>query len=145
MLNRLTRMGLTIAASLAVAAGMAARADEKTAEKDLKKLDGEWIVKSEAGGEVHYTFKGDKLKVEAPSRTYEITVKIDPDAKPEKTMDMHIDEAPEDAKGKTSKAIYKWEDDDTFVFCMRAEGDRPTKYEQIGFEQILTKLKRKKS
>ena len=73
-----------------------------------------------------------------------MTVKIDPAAKPEKTIDFHIDEGPDDAKGKTSKAIYKFEDDDTFVFCMRPEGDRPDKYEQIGFEQILSKLKRKK-
>ena len=75
-----------------------------------------------------------------------MTVKIDPTAKPEKTIDFQIDNGPDDAKGKTSKGIYKFEDENnTFVFCMRPEGDRPDKYEQVGFEQILTKLKRKKA
>ena len=75
-----------------------------------------------------------------------MTVKIDPAAKPEKTIDFHIDEGLEDAKGKTSKGIYKFEDDNaTFMFCMCPEGERPEKYEQIGYEQIVSKLKRKKS
>jgi uncharacterized protein (TIGR03067 family) len=134
--------GLLFVAVLAT--GFVTRADEKAAGKDLKKLQGEWIAKSEGGSEIRYTFKGDKLEVVAPSRTYKITVKLDPEAKPEKTLDLQIDDAPEDAKGKTSKAIYKWEDDDTFVFCMRPEGERPDKYEQVGYEQIITKLKRKK-
>ena len=56
-----------------------------------------------------------------------MTVKIDPAAKPEKTIDFHIDEGPDDAKGKTSKGIYKFEDDNnTFVFCMRPRVTGPT-------------------
>ncbi len=143
MLNRLTGIGLVL--GLTLTAGLAAWADEKAVDKELKKLEGEWTAESEAGGEARYTFKGDKLEIKAPTRSYKMTVKLDPEAKPDKTLDFQIDEAPEDAKGKTAKAIYKFEDDDTFVFCMRSEGDRPTKYEQVGFEQILTKLKRKKS
>ena len=129
-----------------LAAAPALRADDSAVEKDLKTLEGEWTVKSEGGSEISYKFKGDKLEVTAPSRSYKMTVKIDASAKPEKTIDFHIDEGPDDAKGKTSKGIYKLEDDNnTFVFCMRPEGDRPDKYEQIGFEQILSKLKRKKT
>jgi uncharacterized protein (TIGR03067 family) len=143
MLNRLTGIGLVLGVFLS--AGLAARADEKAVEKELKKLEGEWSVSGEGGGNAHYTFKGDQLVVEGTNRTYKITVKLDPEAKPEKTLDLKIDDAPEDAKGKTSKAIYKWEDDDTFVFCFRGDGERPTKYEQVGFEQIVTKLKRKKA
>src|SRR5437763_2617771 len=143
MMLKVRWMGLVLGGMLAaVTVGLA---DDSAVEKDLKKLEGEWTIPSGNGGEVHYKFKGDKLKVEAPSRSYEMTIKIDPTAKPEKTIDFKIDEAPDDAKGKTSKGIYKFEDDDTFTFCMRPEGDRPSKYEQIGFEQILSKLKRKKS
>ena len=72
-------------------------------------------------------------------------VKLDPKAKPEKSIDFHIDEAPDDAKGKDSKGIYQLEGADTLTLCFSGEGDRPTKFEQIGFEQILTKLKRKKT
>ncbi len=135
---------LILAGMLATAAAL--RADDAAVEKDLKTLEGEWTVKSGGGGDVTYKFKRDKLEVTAPSRSYKMTVKIDPAAKPEKTIDFHIDDGPDDAKGKTSKGIYKLEDDNnTFVFCMRPEGDRPDKYEQVGFEQILSKLKRKKS
>jgi uncharacterized protein (TIGR03067 family) len=143
MLLKLTATGLVLAGMLVTAT--ATRADDAAIAKDLKALEGEWTVKSGSGGEVLYKFKGDKLDIKAPSRSYKMTVKIDPAAKPEKTIDFQIDEAPDDAKGKTSKGIYKFEDDsNTFVFCFRGEGDRPDKYEQIGFEQILSKLKRKK-
>lgn len=139
---RLLGMGLVFAGLLASTS--AVRADEEAVKKDLKKLEGEWTIKSEGGSEISYKFKGDKLEVTAPSRSYKMTVKIDPEAKPERTLDFHIDEGPDDAKGKTSKAIYKFEGDDTFIFCMRPEGERPDKYEQIGFEQIVSTLKRKK-
>ena len=42
------------------------------------------------------------------------------------------------------KGIYKFDGDDKFIFCFRPEGDRPDKYEQIGFEQIVSELKRVK-
>ena len=144
MLLKLTGMGLVLGGMLATVT--ATRADDAAIENDLKALEGEWTVTSGGGGEVQYKFKGNKLEVTAPSRSYKMTVKIDPTAKPEKTIDFKIDEGPDDAKGKTSKGIYKLEDDNnTLVFCMRPEGDRPDKYEQVGFEQILSKLKRKKS
>jgi uncharacterized protein (TIGR03067 family) len=142
MHSRLLGMGMVLCGLLVAASD--ARGDDAAVEKDLKKLEGEWTVKAEDGHEVSYQFKGDKLEVTAPSRSYKMTIKIDPAAKPEKTLDFHIDEGPDDAKGKTSKAIYKFEGDDTFIFCMRPEGERPDKYEQIGYEQILSKLTRKK-
>ncbi len=144
MMHKLTAMGLVLAVMLTTVSVLGA--DDAAIEKDLKVLEGEWTVKSEGGGDVVYKFKGNKLEVTAPSRSYKITVKIDPTAKPEKTVDFQIDDSPDDAKGKTSKGIYKFEDDNnTFVFCFRPEGDRPEKYEQVGYEQILSKIKRKKS
>ena len=117
-------------------------ADDKI-EGDLKKLQGKWITPAGDGGKVSYTFKGNKMKVVAPSRTYEMTVKIDDKAKPDKTIDFKIDEAPDDAKGKTSLGIYKF-DGEKLIWCFRPEGDRPTKYEQIGYEQILGELTHEK-
>ena len=69
-----------------------------------------------------------------------MTVTLDPAAKPEKSIDFKIDEAPDDAKGKTCKGIYKLDGNDKMTFCFRAEGDRPTKYEMVCFEQIVTEL-----
>ncbi len=138
MMLRRAWMGLAMA-GLLTAGGVLRGADDK-AGADLKKLEGKWTSPSGEGGKVTYTFKGKKLKVEAPSRTYEMTVTLDSTAKPDKTIDFKIDEAPDDAKGKTSKGIYKFDGDTKFIFCFCPMGDRPTKYEQIGYEQILTEL-----
>ena len=120
------------------------RGDEPKIEGDLKTLQGKWTTPSGGGGNVTYTFKGKTLKIEAPMRTYEMTVTLDPAAKPEKSIDFKIDEAPDDAKGKTCKGIYKLDGNDKMTFCFRAEGDRPTKYEMVCFEQIVTELTRAK-
>jgi uncharacterized protein (TIGR03067 family) len=136
-------MGLAVAALL-MAGGSVRGADDKD-KGDLKKLEGRWTTPSGEGGKVTYTFQGNKLKIEAPSRTYEMIVTLDATAKPDKTIDFKIVEAPDDAKGKASKGIYKFEGNDKFTFCFRPEGDRPDKYEQIGYEQIVTELTRVKN
>jgi uncharacterized protein (TIGR03067 family) len=145
MTTRREVIGLAVAGILG--AGFSARGDDEKKDKDggdLKKLEGKWTAESGNGGKVTYTFKGDKLKVEAPTRSYEMVVTLDAKAKPEKSIDCKIVEAPDDAKGKTSKGIYKFDGSDKFTFCFRPEGDRPDKYEQIGYEQIVTELKRAK-
>ena len=51
----------------------------------------------------------------------------------------------DDAKGKTSRGIYKFDGDDKLIWCFRPEGDdRPTEYEMVGFEQILGELVRER-
>jgi uncharacterized protein (TIGR03067 family) len=137
------RAMLSLALTVFVFGEHARGADDKD-RGDLKKLEGKWTAPSNDGGKVTYTFKGNKLKVEAPSRTYEMTIKLDATAKPERTIDLQIDESPDDAKGKTSKGIYKFDGNDKLILCFCPEGDRPTKYEQIGYEQILTELTRTK-
>ncbi len=117
---------------------------EDKIEGDLKKLQGKWSTPSANGeGKVTYTIAGKKLKVVAPSRTYEMELTLDDAAKPEKTLDLKIVDGPEDAKGNTSKAIYKF-DGEKFVFCFAPMGDRPTKFEMEGYEKILTTLTREK-
>lgn len=123
--------------------GSLTHAEDAKGSADLKKLEGTWTTPSQGGGDVVYTFKDDKLTLKAPTREYKMTVKLDDAAKPNKTIDLRVDQGPEDAKGKTSKGIYKFDGDDKFVFCFTPEGERPTKFEQVGFEQFLTELKRK--
>jgi uncharacterized protein (TIGR03067 family) len=135
-------MGLAVM-TLAVVC-MTVRAAEDKDGGDLKKLEGKWTSTSGEGGKATYSFKGNKLKLEGSTRTYEMTVTLDATAKPEKTIDFKIDEGPEDAKGKTSKGIYKFDGNDKFIFCFRPEGDRPDKYEQVGFEQFVMELTKDK-
>jgi uncharacterized protein (TIGR03067 family) len=143
MLYRTCLVVVSLAATIAIES--ISRGDDAPIEGDLKTIQGEWTVPSAAGGEVVYTIKGKILSIESPNRSYKMTIKLDPKAKPEKSIDFHIDEGPDDAKGKDSKGIYQLEGEDALTLCFSGEGDRPTKFEQIGFEQILTKLKRKKS
>jgi uncharacterized protein (TIGR03067 family) len=118
-------------------------ADDKV-EGDLKKLQGKWSTPSASGeGKVKYTIEGKKLKLVAPSRTYEMELTLNAEAKPEKTIDFKIVEGPDDAKGNTSKGIYKF-DGEKFVFCFAPQGDRPTKFEMEGYEKILTTLTKDK-
>jgi uncharacterized protein (TIGR03067 family) len=140
MISRRDWMVLGVAAVLSAVVGVQVRGADEKPDPELKKLEGKWTTPSGEGGKVTYTFKGTKLKIEAPSRTYEMTVKIDSTAKPDKTIDFKIDEAPDDAKGKTSKGIYKFDGDDKIVLSYCPMGDRPTKYEQNGYEQILSTL-----
>jgi uncharacterized protein (TIGR03067 family) len=141
MLSRRSWMGLSLAALIVPAASLRA-ADEKI-DGDLKAIQGKWSMKTENGNKVTYTVEGKKLKVVAPSRTYEITMTLDPEAKPFKTLDLKIDEAPDDAKGMTSPAIYKLEDE-KFIFCFSPTGQRPTKFEMEGYEKILVTLTKDK-
>ncbi|MHB1556115.1 MAG: TIGR03067 domain-containing protein [Isosphaeraceae bacterium] len=145
MTTRRAVIGLAVATVLGT--GFASRGDDakkETAGGDLKKLEGKWTTRAGNGETTTYTFKGNKLAIEAPSRSYEMTVTLNEKAKPEKAIDFKIVEAPDDAKGKTSRGIYKFDGADKFIFCFRGEGDRPDKYEQIGFEQIVVELKREK-
>jgi uncharacterized protein (TIGR03067 family) len=140
MISRHAWMDLLLAVLLLASVGVRVQGADDKVDPDLKKLEGKWTTPSGEGGKVTYTFKGKKLKIDAPSRTYEMTVAIDSTAKPDKTIDFKIDEAPDDAKGKTSKGIYKFDGADKLIFCFCPMGDRPTKYEQNGYEQIVSTL-----
>src|SRR5438477_1255010 len=99
-----------------VLAGAPLRADDEKIEGDLKKVQGEWTGRI-MGQEALYTFKGRKLSIKGTTRSYEMTVTMNPEAKPEKSIDLKIDEGPADAKGQTSPGIYKFEGDDKMVIC----------------------------
>jgi uncharacterized protein (TIGR03067 family) len=138
------RARVALAAALVLLAGTALPGGEQKVEGDLKKLQGEWTATSPDGSELLYTFKGKVMTLKGPTRTYVITITLDEKAKPHKTIDMKIDKAPEDAKGKVSKGIYKFDGDDKFIMCFRPEDGRPDKFENVGFEQFVQELKRKK-
>ena len=136
-------MALALAALFLPLAALRAADDTDKVEGDLKKVQGKWTVPAGNGETVTYTFDGKKLKVVAPSRTYEMAVTLDAEAKPEKTIDFKITAGPDDAKGQTSKGIYKF-DGEKFVFCFAPMGDRPTKFEMEGYEKIVVSLTKAK-
>lgn len=141
MQPRMRCYGAGLAALMVLTASLRA---EDLIKGDLGKIQGEWTTPSGFGGEVVYSFKDRELKIESPQRSYTMKITLDPDAKPEKTIDFEILEGPDDAKGKKSPGIYKFGKDGQLILCFHAEGDRPAKFEQIGFEQIVSELKPRK-
>ncbi len=99
-----TLLVLGLWASFMLAGGTArALGDEKKAEEVLKSIKGTWA--SDADGlDSKWTFDGETLKASVNGTDYTCKVKVDPEAKPHATIDLTIDEGPEEAKGKISKA-----------------------------------------
>ncbi len=140
-----TRRFITAAlfAVLALAGTAGLRADdEKKAEGDLKAFEGEWVQDAQ-GHEDTWTFKGTNCKLVAPTRKYDMTMKLDEKAKP-KAVDFKTDKGPEDAEGKTLLAIYKI-DGDKATICLSVMPDvRPTEFKQEEGSTFVFELKRKK-
>jgi|GEM_PF-1111647 len=131
----------TIAWSLALAP-VAVRADDNADE--LKKFDGSWISKDPNSGDATWTFEKGKLKLEAPGRSYKITIKVDTAAKPHKTMDMKVDEDSPNAKNFDGPAIYKFDGEDKISICFGTQG-HPTEFmTKDDFSAFNFELTRKK-
>jgi uncharacterized protein (TIGR03067 family) len=124
------------------AAPLAPRAEEP--KGDLKKLQGEWVSKDDQG-ESTWTFKDDKLTLKAPGRDYEVKVKLDEGAKPEKAIDFDVLETSPNAKGYKAAGIYKFDGDDKVTICFAsADAGRPTDYAADFMNTFAFELTRKK-
>jgi uncharacterized protein (TIGR03067 family) len=126
--------------------GSTARAvdDDKAQAEALKALEGTWVTKENEGVEAKFVFTGASLKASVNGMEYTCKVKVDPAAKPNATADFEIEDGPEDAKGKVSKAIYKL-DGEKLKFCVSHPGkDRPKEYEQVPDESVLFEFTKQK-
>ena len=132
-----------IGASLSLGWGKpSARGDEKSEAELFKPLQGTWASSGE-GIEATWTFEGDKIKANVAGMEYTCKGKIDKDAKPHPTIDLTIVDGPEEAKGKTSKGIYKLEGE-KLTICVTVPGkeDRPKDFAQVDDEAYLFALKK---
>jgi uncharacterized protein (TIGR03067 family) len=122
-----------------------ARGDNaKVASEGLKALQGTWVPVEDQGVDSKWTFEGETLKANVNGMDYTCKVKIDTSAKPHATLDFLIDEGPEEAKGKTSKCIYKL-DGEKLTLCVSLPGkDRPKAFEQVEDEHYVFELKKEK-
>jgi uncharacterized protein (TIGR03067 family) len=137
------RAFLTGLAAVVVLGGAACvlAADDLSAADALKALKGTWVT--DEGIESTWTFNGESLKASVNGVDYTCKVKADPKAKP-MTLDFLIDDGPEDAKGKTSKCIYKFEGE-KLILCVSTPGhDRPKEFEQTEGESYVFELKKEK-
>jgi uncharacterized protein (TIGR03067 family) len=147
---RASAAGLTTFLTLAIWAGLGlgegtARAlgDDKPQSELLKPFQGTWTTDGD-GIDAKWTFEGEIVKATVNGTDYKCKAKVDTEAKPHPTIDLQIDEGPEEAKGKTSKGIYKL-DGEKLTICVSVPGkDRPKEFAQAEDEAYLFALKKQK-
>ena len=128
-------------------AGGASR--ETQTQYDLTEMFGKWKAKDPDGAESHWVFDGPNLKITSPKRNYEITVTLDPTAKP-RAIDFKVVKGPEDAEGKTEYGIYKFEAVNRqgvqrLIVCMAKKAeDRPKEFKAVKGEVFLYELERER-
>src|SRR5262249_4252192 len=119
-------------------------ADNASSPEALKALQGIWVPADDQGIDSKWTFEGDVLKATVNGTDYTCKVKIDPAAKPHATIDLAIEEGPEDSKGKDSKGLFKLQGD-KLTLCVSLPGkDRPKAFETAEGESHLFALKKEK-
>ncbi len=143
-------LGLAFGFSLALAVQSDGRAhadDTKTKganiEGDLKKIQGEWVSKDDMG-ESSWIFKDDRVSIKAPGRSYEITIKLDSKAEPEKHMDFTVLEDSPNASGSKALGIYKLTDDGKLLICFGGpDASRPKEFKTDFGTAFSFELKKK--
>lgn len=128
---------------LVVAPGLVS-ADEKKVDETLKAIQGTWVPTDGSSIDSKWAFDGDNLKTSVNGVDYVCKITVDPKATPHATVDLAIKDGPDEAKGQTSKAIYKV-DGEKLILCVALPGrDRPSKFEQDGDDAYLFELKKEK-
>ncbi|HZW30777.1 MAG TPA: TIGR03067 domain-containing protein [Isosphaeraceae bacterium] len=119
-----------------------AATDKASSAEALKALQGTWVPSDDQGIDSKWTFEGQTLKATVNGIDYTCKIKVDPAAQPHATIDIAIEEGPEESKGKASQGLYKLAGD-KLTLCVSLPGkDRPKAFETTEGEAHLFELKK---
>lgn len=126
-------------------AGLGVRADDAKVAGDLKKMQGTWVNATDDGPELRWSLEGDVLKATINGQEFVGKITLDEKAMPYPTADVVLTEGPNDAAGKTSKSIYKF-DGEKLIFCASMPGadSRPAKFETVDGDAYVFDMKKEK-
>jgi uncharacterized protein (TIGR03067 family) len=119
-------------------------ADDSALSSALKAIQGTWATAENDNLEAKWVIKGQSLTASVNGMDYVGKLKLDDKNKPHATLDIDITDGPEDAKGKTARAVYKI-DGEKLVIAVAVPGhDRPKDFEPVPDEVYLFELKKQK-
>ncbi len=106
--------------------------DQKPAPEitgDLKTMQGEWVSRDGQGNESVWSFKREHVSLKTPTRGYEMTIKLNSRAEPEKQIDFDVLENSPNAKGYKARGIYRFTSDGTLKICFsNGDSGRPKEF-----------------
>lgn len=121
-----------------------ATAQEPKPEGDLAALQGEWTSEDDQGT-AHWTFDGNRLTIKAPTRSYEMTITLDPKMKPHKHIDFEVLADSPNAAGTKAPGIYEIVDENNVRIAVAAANtDRPDNFKSSPTRAFAFDLKKKK-
>lgn len=123
--------------------GLRAAADDATAPAG-KALEGTWQTSDDDVLDAKWVFKGEKVEVSVNGMEYAGKVKADEKATPHATLDIELTDGPDEAKGKTAKALYKLDGEKLVIAVATPGRDRPKDFEPVPDEVYLFELKKPK-
>ena len=146
---RATALSLTIfVLAVGAAMGLCGRGSgtrrRQTAIRAAQTVSGTWVSEGE-GIDAKYTFRRRKAQSDGQRQRLHLQGQDRHRGQTVRHVDFMIEDGPDDAKGKTSKCIYKL-DGEKFTLCVSVPGkDRPKDFAQVEDESYLFELKKKRS
>ena len=138
--------GVALACSLTILGFVTLRAvaDDAAIPAAIKAIQGTWATSESDSLDAKWVFKDETMTATVNGMEYAGKIKVDDAAKPHPTLDIELTEGPEDAKGKSAKAIYKLEGEKLVIAVGHPGRDRPKDFEPVPDEVYLFELKKQK-
>ena len=120
-----------------------AQPPDPNSNDQLIAMQGVWYS-TDSSGETRWTFKGNLLEVDSPTRNYKFRITLDAQAKPHKHFDFEALEDSPNSPGAKSLGIYKFDGPQKLFICFAVPcASRPKAFANDMFETFVFELSRR--